>query len=60
MKTTFVSNEELRAVIPAYLLQSVGNYPITIYTPHLWGSGGGESAVVGFDDPVYFMVKFKP
>jgi len=58
LKTTAVSSEELKAVIPARLLRSVGNYPITVYTPPNSGGGGGESQVVGYDEPVYFMVKF--
>jgi len=60
LETTFVSGTELKAVIPEHLLKRVGNDPVTVYTPPNWGSGGGESVIVGYDDPVYFMVKFKP
>ena len=50
LKTQFVSDSKLTAVIPSASLQKVGSYPVTVVNP---GSGGGTS------NRRYFIVNFK-
>ena len=50
LKTQFVSDSKLTAVIPSASLQKVGSYPVTVVNP---GSGGGAS------NRRYFIVNFK-
>ena len=45
LPTKFISNTQLQAVVPSYLLQDGGVVPLTVFTP---APGGGESAAVLF------------
>jgi imidazolonepropionase-like amidohydrolase len=50
VRTTFVSSELLRAVLPARMLRGAGTWPVTVQNPQ---PGGGVSNAYGF------IVKFK-
>jgi imidazolonepropionase-like amidohydrolase len=50
LKTQFVSDSKLAAIINSSLLQKVGTYAVTVLRP---GSGGGTS------NSLYFIVNFK-
>jgi amidohydrolase family protein/IPT/TIG domain-containing protein len=45
VSTTFVSEQQLKATIPARLFQRVGAYPVTVSTPR---PGGGSSEQINF------------
>jgi len=50
LETELVSGNEVRAVVPARLVQNVGSYPVTIVHRN---PGWGET------NTKYFIVKFK-
>jgi len=49
LKTKFLNEHELRAIVPADVVPRPGVFPFTVYTPQ----GGGESAAK------YLIVKFR-
>jgi hypothetical protein len=49
LETELVSEDEVRAVVPAHMIQSVGTYPVTItHTPPGWGDMNSQYLIVKF------------